>query len=197
MPDVALDLLQLPEGLRAERLERASSSPHTISPKASGALTFDKHITHTHTHTHIHMVVGQQRWVLVWHDMTYTSPPPQFSDLWSWHVFPKCFLSLLTLAFFFSHCSLSLSSCRICEGLMPTVSASSPTDTSKVPLVSVSCFEFLFWFDVLLLDWFFCTQGWLAWNTGKLYHWFYWTVAACKAVYHSNIHPSPCWLFKA
>ncbi|XP_031429826.1 neuronal PAS domain-containing protein 1 [Clupea harengus] len=37
MPDVALDLLQLPEGLRAERLERASSSPHTISPKASGA----------------------------------------------------------------------------------------------------------------------------------------------------------------
>ncbi|XP_063060780.1 neuronal PAS domain-containing protein 1 [Engraulis encrasicolus] len=36
MPDMALDLLQLPEGLRAERLERASSSPHSISSKGSG-----------------------------------------------------------------------------------------------------------------------------------------------------------------
>ncbi|KAL2096375.1 hypothetical protein ACEWY4_008523 [Coilia grayii] len=42
MPDVALDLLQLPEGLRAERLERASSSPHSISPKGPQALKSSK-----------------------------------------------------------------------------------------------------------------------------------------------------------
>ncbi|KAG5269631.1 hypothetical protein AALO_G00204200 [Alosa alosa] len=42
LPDMALDLLQLPEGLRAERLERASSSPHNISPKAPGALKAGK-----------------------------------------------------------------------------------------------------------------------------------------------------------
>ncbi|XP_035390363.1 neuronal PAS domain-containing protein 1 [Electrophorus electricus] len=35
MPDTPLDLLQLPETLRAERL-RANSSPHDISPKAQG-----------------------------------------------------------------------------------------------------------------------------------------------------------------
>ncbi|XP_076832832.1 neuronal PAS domain-containing protein 1 isoform X2 [Brachyhypopomus gauderio] len=36
MPDTPLDLLQLPETLRAERL-RANSSPHDISPKAQGS----------------------------------------------------------------------------------------------------------------------------------------------------------------
>uniref|UniRef100_A0A4W4DWQ2 PAS domain-containing protein n=1 Tax=Electrophorus electricus TaxID=8005 RepID=A0A4W4DWQ2_ELEEL len=44
MPDTPLDLLQLPETLRAERL-RANSSPHDISPKAQGM----SRNTHTHT----------------------------------------------------------------------------------------------------------------------------------------------------
>lgn len=43
-----LDLLQLPESLRAERLQ-ASSSPRDTSPKAQGMLLAPHAIIHTHT----------------------------------------------------------------------------------------------------------------------------------------------------
>ncbi len=45
---MTLDLLQLPESLRAERLQ-ASSSPRDTSPKAQGMLLAPHTIIHTHT----------------------------------------------------------------------------------------------------------------------------------------------------